>query len=172
MICKLLSQFVFDLADVFFSLLLLICENSYFHLFRSNHFFDGCKKLFRNGAAGIAVFFLAAFCYDRIDESDDFLVDLMSCKDRFDHLIFRYFVGAGFDHDDLFSCGSYCQLQIRCISLLCGRVKYQFSVYQAHLCSRCRTIKGDVRDGCCNGCAQHSGQLRCTVRVNGKHQVV
>ena len=71
---KCLLEFLGDDADVFFSCLFIIAENSLFHLCRRNDLFDRCKQLFRNSAALISVFRFSNLCYDAVDEFDDFLV--------------------------------------------------------------------------------------------------
>ena len=49
--------------------------------------------------------FLAALGNNGVDEADDFLVYLVGPENGVNHLLLRHFVGAGFNHDDLFPGG-------------------------------------------------------------------
>ena len=117
-VCKRFFQLLCDHADILFSCLLVVGKYSFLHLLRRNDLFDRLEELFRNSEMLILVLRLAALCNDRIDECDDLLVQVVSGKDRLDHLVFRHLVGACLDHDDLLFRGSDCKSKVRCLSLL------------------------------------------------------
>jgi len=92
--------------------------------------------------------------------------------DGFDHFSFRDFIGSGFDHDDLFTGGRHCQVQIAVLPLLLGRIENEFSVNQAYLCHCAGSGKRNVGNAGCDSGTKHSHQLGAAGRIYGKHQVI
>ena len=95
----------------------------------------------------------------------------MSFIDSFDHLVFRNFFCAGFDHDYFLSCGSYCKLKVRYIFLCHGRVDDIFTIDQTNLCGSTWTIKRNIGNAGCNRGTKHSRNLRITFRINRHNHV-
>ena len=169
---KCLLEFLGDDADVFFSCLFIIAENSLFHLCRRNDLFDRCKQLFRNSAALISVFRFSNLCYDAVDEFDDFLVYFVCFVDGVDHFCFRNLFCSGFDHDDFLSGGSYGQFQVGYGFLCESRVYDELAVDHTDLSHGTRTVKRDVGNAGCDCGTQHCDYFRITLRIYGHHHVV
>ena len=165
-------HFFTDNFDVAFSGLLVIGKNSSLHLFRRNDLLHGCKQFFRNSKALILMFRLAALSNDTVEEFNDLLVYFMSFINSLDHLVVRHFIGTGFDHDNFLSGGSYSQLQVRNHTLCHSRVHDQLAIDHTHLCSRTRTIKGDIGNTGSDGRTQPCRNLRIAVRVHTHDQIV
>ncbi len=68
-----------DLTDIFFSCLFVICEYSFFHLFRSNDFLD-CSNSSSGMHSLYSMFRFAKLCYDLIDKFDDFWFTSWPCR--------------------------------------------------------------------------------------------
>ena len=170
-VCKCFLKSCCDLTDVFFSCLFIVCEDSFFHLFGRNDLLDRLEQFFRNCAGSVEMFLFAALCYDLVDETDDLLVYIMSFVDCFDHGIFRYFICAGFDHDNFLSCGSNSQLKVRKFFLSQGRVDDKLAVDQTYLRGSARTVKRDIGNAGCDGRTKHSRDLRVALRVYGHNHV-
>ncbi len=96
----------------------------------------------------------------------------MALVDRLDHLVFRDFLRACLDHDDLGGGGCNGQLKIALIPLLLGRVYDELTVDQAHLGHGAGAVKGDIGDAGCDGGAEHGYQLRSALRVYAHDKVV
>ena len=172
LLCKCLFQALGDLTDVLLTLLLLIGEDCLFHLCGRYNLFDSREQLFRYCAAGVAVLFLAALCYDLVDERDNLLVYLVSLVDSLDHLCLGNLVSSCLDHDDFFSGGCYGQLQVGYLIVCLTRVYDELSVDHADLCHGAGTCERNIRDRRCNSGAQHCCQLRAAGGIYGKNQVV
>ena len=164
-ICKCILKSCCDLTDIFFSCLLVICKNSFFHFFRRHDLLNCFKQFFRNCTGSIQMFFFTTFSYDLVDKTDDLLVYIMCLIDCFNHSIFRNFICTGFDHDNFFSCGSNCQLKIRKFFLSQRRVDNEFTVDQTYLCSCTRSVKRNIRNAGCNRGTKHSRNLRIAFRI-------
>ena len=165
-----ISQSLFQLrchlTDILFSCLLVIAEYGDFHLFGRNDLFDLLEEFFRNRAGSVGVLLFAAFRNDLVDEGDNLLVHFMSLVDCLDHLVFRNLVGAGLDHDDFFSCGGNCQLQIGDLLLGQRRVDDKFTVNETYLRACAGTVEGDIGNAGGNGGTQHSRNLRIALRIH------
>ena len=170
-ICKFFLKSGCDLADIFFSCLLVVCEYSLFHFFRRNDLADCRKQLFRYCAGSVQMFFFAAVCNDLINKTDDLLVYLMSLVNCLDHLVFRNLVCSGFDHDDFFSCRGNSKLKIRNLLLSQRRVDHKFAVNKAYLSSSAGTVKRNVGNAGCNSRTEHCRNLRIAFRVNRHYHI-
>ena len=111
------------------------------------------------------MFLFPALSDDLIEESDDLLVYFMCFINSLDHLILRNLVGTGLDHDNLISCGSYCQLKVRNILLSQCRVHNILSIDQADLCRCTWAIKWNIRNTGSKGRTKHSRDLRVALRI-------
>ena len=171
-ISKSLCQPILDGADVGLTNLLHICEYSLFHLLGGYDLTDGCKQLFRNRAAGIAVLLFAALGNDLVNNLDDLLIQRMTCKNGFDHLCLRHFVGACLDHDHFLTGRCNGQMQIGQFVLRIAGIEYKLTVDHAHLTHGAGAVKRDVRDCSCNGRAKHGNNLRCALRIYRHDQIV
>ena len=165
LLCKSFFQLVCYLGNIILSCLLVIREYGNFHFFRRNDLLDGVKQLLRNCTGLIAVFLFPALSDDLIEESDDLLVYFMCFINSLDHLILRNLVGTGLDHDNLISCGSYCQLKVRNILLSQCRVHNILSIDQADLCRCTWAIKWNIRNTGSKGRTKHSRDLRVALRI-------
>ena len=76
----------------------------------------------------VVVLLFSALGHDPVDKADNLLVYLMGLEDRVDHGLLRNLVGAGFDHDHLFSRGGYGQRQVRNLLLRGSGVNYKLAV--------------------------------------------
>ena len=172
MVSELLGKHILDLRDIGFSCLLVVGENSLFHLLRrykANHLF---VEFFRNHIVLVITLLLAALFYDLIDEFDNLAVHLMCLVDRLDHLVLRHFIGTGFDHDDLLTGGSNRQHKVGYGLLLIGRIDDELTVNHADLSHGARTCKRNIGNAGCNGRAEHGCQLRAGILVNAQNEIV
>ena len=112
------------------------------------------------------MFFFSAFCNDRLDKCDHFLVQLMCRKDRLDHLSFRNFVRSCLDHDHFLFCRRNRQRKVGYFFLCCRRVKYELSVNKTYLCCGDRSVKRNIGNTCCDCRAKHRRQFRAAVLIN------
>ena len=164
-------QFIFDLTDIFFTNLFYVSKYSLFHRFRCNEVHHVFKHVFRNIKMLIFVFFFSTFCYDLIKEFDDLSIDFVSFVNRFDHLIFRHFIGTGFDHNNFFSCRSYRKSKVRNLSLCGSWVDYKFSVYETNLCCCRRSVKWNIRNAGCQSGTKHCRKFRAAVLIYTHNEV-
>ena len=171
-VCKCFLESLCDHTDILFSCLLVICKYSLFHLSSRNDLLDRIKEFLRNSKALILMFRLSTLCNDRVKESNHFLVQIMCCKDSFDHLRFRNFFRTGLDHDNLFLCRSNCQCKLGNFLLCCCRVEYELSVNESNLCCRDRSVKRNIRNTCCKCSTEHSCKFRAAVLIYRKNKIL
>ena len=169
---KCFFEFLRNLTDVFFSLLFLVCEDSYFHFFRRNDLFDCCKQFFRNGTAFVCMFRFSALCYNFLDKCDDFLIYFMCLINRLNHNIFFYFVRTCLNHDHFFFCGSYRKLKIRNFFHSQRRIDDKLTIYHTYLCRCTRSVKRNIRNTGCDGGTQHGRNLRIAFRIYRHNHVI
>ena len=131
-------------ADVLFSLLLDVRKDSLLHLFTGNQFLQSGKYFFRYSSGFVSMLRLSDLSYNLVDEIDDRQVDFVALVDGLDHLLFLYFLRAGFNHDHLGGRGSDSKLKVTLIPLLLGRVDDELAVDQSHLRHGAGTVKGDI----------------------------
>ena len=167
-----LSKLLFYFFDVCFTSLLIICENSGLHCLRGNECYHIIPHISGSIDALVSVLRLTALIHDVLDESDDILVEVVCCIDRLNHNVFRNFLSAGLDHDDLLLCGSYGKSQIGYLLLLSGRVEDQLAVDETHMGRRDRAVKRDIRNAGSDGSADHSGQLRAASGIYAHNKAV
>ena len=118
------------------------------------------------------MFLFSTLGNDLVNECNHLLIDFMCRKNCFDHLIFRYFICTGFDHDDFFSGRCNRQSHIRNLTLCGGRIEYELTIDQTYLCGSSRSVKRDIRNSSCDRRTKHCSQLRAAVRVNRHNHVV
>ena len=159
-------------GDVGLTLLLFVREDSLLHLRLRDKLPERCKDLLRNCVALIGELLLALSSNDFINETNDFLVDIVRLVDGLDHLIFRDLLCPCFDHDDLCRGGSDSQLQIALIPLLLGRIDDEFPVDHANLGHRTWAVERNIRDAGRNRAAKHGDKLRTALRVDRHDQIV
>ena len=157
--CKCFLKLLSNLADVFFTHLLLICKYGFLHCLRRNNLTDCRKQLLWNRAALIFMLVLAALCHDGVDKCNHLLVHLMGSKNRLNHLLFRNFIGSCLNHDNLFLGGRHSQRKVGYLLLGHRWVKHKLTLYQSHLSGGNRPIKRNIRNAGCNGSSQHGRKL-------------
>ena len=120
----------------------------------------------------IILLLFAAFCNNLIDEFDDLLVNIMSCINSLDHLVFRYFIGTCLNHNYFLTSRSDCQCKIGYGFLLIGWVNNKLTIDHANLCHGTRAIKWNIRNTCCNGRTKHCCQLRAACLIYTQNKIV
>ena len=96
----------------------------------------------------------------------------MGFVDCLQHCILRYLIGPCLNHDHFFRRRGNCQFEISVLPFFLGRIHNKFPVHQSDLCHGTGPGKGNIGNGCGNGCAQHSHQLRTARRVHRHHHIV
>ena len=160
------------LVDRRIAALLVVVENSDFHLLLRNDLTDGRKKFLRNRSGRIAVLLFADFRANLGKELNELLVDLIRLENRIDHNLLRNFLCTCLDHDDLFGGACNRELQFRVLLLRIGRVEYELAVNQADLRHGTGTVEGNIGDGHCQCGAEHSRELGGAIRVYAHHQIL
>ena len=118
---------------------------------------------------GKALLRLADLCNNAVHKGEQLFDFLMASLDGVHHDLFGHFVGAGFNHDDLFHAGSQGQGQVRALALLLGGVQHDLAVHIADCHAADGAIPGDIRHGNGERRAVHTGNLRGAVRVKAHH---
>ena len=96
----------------------------------------------------------------------------MGLENSVDHCLLGNLIGAGLDHDHLFSGRCYGQSQVGYALLVSGWVDDKFAVDQAYLSGCAGAVKGNIGNAGCNGRTQHGSQLRAALRIYGHNYVV
>ena len=115
---------------------------------------------------------LSGFRNDPVDKFNNRLVDIVRHINRFNHLIFRYFIRAGFNHNNLLRGRSYGKHQIPVVPLGLGRVNNKLAVFHAHLRHRARAVKRNIRNTGRNCRAEHRHKLRAALRIHAHNHII
>ena len=111
---------------------------------------------------------LAAVGLDALLELDEALDLLVAEQDGVEDDVLRQLVGAGLDHHDGIVGASDGQVQRRDFALLFGRVDDELIVDAADAHARNRSHERDVGDGQGARCADHGGEFRRVVLLDGE----
>ena len=113
---------------------------------------------------------LADLRLDPLDELHHLLNLGKALHDGRKHHIVGHLFGAGLDHADLFIGTGHHQGQVALGPLLRGGGEDNLPVHQTDIDAGDGTIPGNIRDGKGKGGANHPGDFRLAVRVNGQNR--
>ena len=115
---------------------------------------------------------LANLCLDGVNKCTHFL-DFLVCKQQsIQHLIFRNFLCASLDHNDLLSGAANGDVHQALLALLQRRVQHELAVYQTNVYTCYGVVERNIRNSNCDRCTIQSSYLRGVVVIvshNGAH---
>jgi len=129
---------------------------------------DGLLHLVRDEEELRLALLLAAVGLDALLELDEALDFLVAEQDGVEDDVFRQLVGAGLNHHDGIVGAGDGEVQRRDLALLFGRVDDKLIVDAADAHARNRSHERDVGDGQGARCANHGGELRRVVLLDGE----
>ena len=129
---------------------------------------DGLLHLVRDEEELRLALLLAAVGLDALLELDEALDLLVAEQDGVEDDVFRQLVGAGLDHHDGIVGAGDGEVQRRDFALLFGRVDDELIVDAADAHARNRSHERDVGDSQGARCADHGGELRRVVLLDGE----
>ena len=152
--------------------LLVIVENSDFHLFLRNDLANRTEELLRNRRRFVAVLLFADFCANFCKEFDELLIYLVRLENRINHDLFRNFLRARFNHDYFFCRARDRKLKIGNFLFRVGRIDDKLAVNQTDLRHRTGTVKRNIRDGDRECGAEHGRELGRAIRIYAHHKIL
>ena len=129
---------------------------------------DGLLHLLRDEEELRLALLFAAVGLDALLEFDEALDLLMAEQDGVEDDVLRQLVGAGLDHHDGVVGAGDGEVQRRYLALLFRRVDDEFIVDAADAHARNRSHERDVGDSQGARCADHGGEFRCVVLLDGE----
>ena len=117
----------------------------------------------------IVALLLADLGDDLLLERDDLLDLLMAGQDRAEHVRLADLLGAGLDHQHSLVGAGHGQAQLRHGALLEVRIDDDLAIDQADGDAADRTRPRDIADGDGRGSADHRGDIRRHILLDGKH---
>ena len=135
----------------------------------NGEFLDGLEHLLVRLVARIAEFLLADLRLDALDELDDLLVGLVARHDAVVHILVADLVRARLDHGDAGIGGCDGDGHLGNLALFSGGVDDELAVDQADGDAGDRAVPRDIGDGQRDRGADHRGDFRGAVMVDGHH---